>query len=56
MDCAGLRPIAGALIRQQQAGGSLSIRNPSRQIRQILTITGLDQLLTIDETFDEEHD
>ena len=52
MDSSGLSVIAGRLLRQERAGGSLCIRNPRSQIRRILEISGLDQLLTIDETQD----
>ena len=50
MDSSGLGVIAGTLFRQQPVGGTLCIRNPSRQIRQILEISGLDQLVPVDET------
>ncbi len=54
MDSSGLSVIAGTLVRQERAGGSLCIRNPRRQARQILDMSGLDQHLTIDVT--EAHD
>ncbi len=54
MDSSGLGVIAGTIVRQERTGGSLCIRNPRRQARQILDISGLGQLLKIDET--EAHD
>ncbi|MEP7112089.1 MAG: STAS domain-containing protein [Ilumatobacteraceae bacterium] len=50
MDSSGLSVIAGTLLRQERAGATLCIRNPRHQTRQILELSGLDQLLTIDVT------
>ena len=50
MDSAGLSVLAGTMRRLERTGGSLRLRRPSRQVRQILTISGLDQLLTIEES------
>lgn len=56
MDSSGLSVVAGTLYRQQRAGGSLCIRNPHRQVREILTITGLEQYVTIQESADQTLD
>lgn len=50
MDSSGLNVVARTLRRQQRSGGSLCIRNPRRQARQLLTMSGLDQHVTIEET------
>jgi anti-anti-sigma factor len=50
MDSAGLSVVAGTLRRLERTGGSLCLRGVPRQIRQILSISGLDQLLTIEES------
>ncbi len=50
MDSAGLSVLAGTMRRLERTGGSLCLRGVSRQVRQILRISGLDQLLTIEES------
>jgi anti-sigma B factor antagonist len=50
MDSAGLSVLAGTLRRLDRIGGSLCLRNVPPQIRQILKISALDQLLTIEES------
>jgi anti-anti-sigma factor len=50
MDSAGLSVVAGTMRRLERSGGSLCLRDVSRQVRQILRISGLDQLVTIEES------
>ena len=55
MDSSGLSVVAETLVRQQGSTGSLHIRNPSRQVRAILKVTGLERFVTIDETHTVDH-
>lgn len=50
MDSAGLSVLAGTMRRLDRIGGSLSLRNVPRQVRQILKISALDQRITIEES------
>ena len=45
MDCSGLRILVGQLISRHSAGGVLRIRNSSVDVRRLVEITGLDDLL-----------
>ena len=48
VDSTGTQALIVANRRCLDAGGSLSIRSPSGPVQQILHITGLDQVLTVD--------
>ena len=49
IDSTGTQALIVANRRCLDAGGSLSIRSPSGPVKQILHITGLDQVLTVDD-------
>jgi anti-sigma B factor antagonist len=49
IDSTGTQALIVANRRCLDAGGSLSVRSPSRPVKQILHITGLDQVLTVDD-------
>ena len=49
MDSAGLSVLAGTMRRLDRVGGSLCLRNVPRSVRQILKISALDTLITIEE-------
>jgi len=49
IDSTGSQALILANRRCLDAGGSLSIRSPSGPVKQILHITGLDQVLTVDD-------
>ena len=53
IDSTGTQALILANRRCLDAGGSLVIRSPSRPVEQILRITGLDQVLTVDAGGDE---
>ena len=50
MDSTGLAALVTLNNHTAQAGGQLSIRDPSPRVRQVLRITGLDTFLTITTT------
>lgn len=56
MDSSGLHVIAEMLLRQQASNGSLRIRNPHRQLREVLRITGLASYVTVEETCESTTD
>ncbi len=45
---AGLRVLLQALKQMKQQEGSVVIRNPSSEVREVFQMTGLDQILTIE--------
>jgi anti-anti-sigma factor len=49
MDASGLRVIASGAARLGAVGGKLTIRSPSHQITRLLDITGLNQVVSIEE-------
>ena len=53
IDSTGTQALILANRRCLDAGGSLLIRSPTRPVEQILRITGLDQVLTVDAGGDE---
>ena len=53
VDSAGLGSLIGAMRAARQAGGDLRIANPSEQSRMLLSLTSLDQVLTISPTVEE---
>ena len=48
MDSTGAQALILSNRRCADAGGQLVIRSPSRPVQQILEVTGLDQVLTVD--------
>ena len=48
VDSAGLRVIADTHRRLKEAGGALVVRNPSRGLSKLLTVTGLADHVTIE--------
>ena len=53
VDSAGLGSLIGGMRAARQAGGDLRIANPSEQSRMLLSLTSLDQVLTISPTVEE---
>ncbi|HZQ56576.1 MAG TPA: STAS domain-containing protein [Acidimicrobiales bacterium] len=49
IDSTGLGVLVGALKRAKEAGGQLTLRSPSRSTRKVLDITGLSQLVAIED-------
>jgi|SRR5579871_1275757 len=49
IDSTGLGVLVAALKRAREAGGQLTLRAPTRSTRKVLDITGLSQLVTIEE-------
>ena len=49
IDSSGLGVLVAALKRAREAGGELTLRSPSRPTRKVLDITGLSQLVTIED-------
>lgn len=47
MDSSGLRPILRA-IANRDPDGSITIRNPQREVRRLMTLSGIDDLVTIE--------
>lgn len=47
MDSSGLGVIVGAHKRLKGHDGSLALVSPNKQMRRILNLTGLDQILTV---------
>jgi len=48
IDSSGLSALVWGHRGAQEAGGSLTIRNPSRVVRRLLDITGLDSLIPVE--------
>ncbi len=48
IDSSGLSVLVWCNRRAQKAGGSLTLRRPSRTVRRLLDITGLDSLILIE--------
>jgi len=53
LSSAGLRAILSAAKRTKQAGGKLTLGNPSPQVNEILDIAGFASILPIFKTIDE---
>lgn len=53
MDSTGLKVLLSVQRRAELAGGSFGVAGPSRAVRKILALTGLDQTFDIYETVDE---
>ena len=53
VDSAGLGSLIGGMRAARLAGGDLRIANPSEQVTMLLSLTSLDQVLTIHPTVDE---
>lgn len=53
MDSTGLKVLLAVQRRAELAGGSFGVAGPSRSVRKILALTGLDQTFAIYETVDE---
>ena len=53
MDSTGLKVLLSIQRRAELAGGSFTVVGPSRSVRKILALTGLDQTFAIYETVDE---
>lgn len=53
MDSTGLKVLLSTQRRAELAGGSLALVGPSRAVRKILSLTGLDQTFAVHDTLDE---
>ena len=53
MDSTGLKVLLSVQRRAELAGGSFGVAGPSRSVRKILALTGLDQTFAIYDTADE---
>ena len=53
MDSTGLKVLLAIQRRADLAGGSFAVAGPSRSVRKILALTGLDQTFAIYDTVDE---
>ena len=53
VDSAGLGSLIGGMRAARQAGGNLRIADPSEQSRMLLSLTSLDQVLTLSPTVEE---
>jgi anti-anti-sigma factor len=53
LSSAGLRAILAAAKRTKQAGGKLTLGNPSQQVNEILDIAGFASILPIFKTLEE---
>lgn len=53
VDSAGLGSLIGGMRRARQAGGDLRIANPNEQVRTLLSLTSLDQVLKVHPTVEE---
>jgi anti-sigma B factor antagonist len=49
IDSTGLGVLVAALKRTREAGGRLTLRSPTRSTRKVLDITGLSQLVAIED-------
>ena len=53
MDSTGLKVLLSIQRRADLAGGSFAVAGPSRSVRKIITLTGLDQTFRVYDTVDE---
>ena len=53
MDSTGLKVLLSIQRRAELAGGSFGVAGPSRSVRKILALTGLDQTFALHDTVDE---
>lgn len=53
VDSAGLGSLIGGMRRARQAGGDLRIANPNDQVKTLLSLTSLDQVLKVHPTIEE---
>ena len=53
MDSTGLKVLLAVQRRADLAGGSLALVGPTRTVRRILTLTGLDQTFAVHDSVDE---
>ena len=53
VDSAGLGSLIGGMRAARLAGGDLRIANPSEQVKMLLSLTSLDQVLKIHPTIEE---
>ena len=53
MDSTGLKVLLSVQRRAELAGGSFGVAGPSRSVRKILALTGLDQTFAIYDTVDQ---
>ena len=53
LDSSGLGVLVGTLRRARMLGGSVRIASPSRQVREVLEITGLDAVFPVHETVED---
>ena len=53
VDSAGLGSLIGGMRTARQAGGDLRIANPTEQVKMLLSLTSLDQVLKIHPTIEE---
>ena len=53
VDSAGLGSLIGGMRRARQAGGDLRIASPTEQVKTLLSLTSLDQVLKIHPTIEE---
>jgi anti-anti-sigma factor len=49
IDSTGLGVLVAALNRAREAGGQMTLRGPTRSTRKVLDITGLSQLVAIED-------
>lgn len=53
MDSTGLKVLISIQRRAELAGGTLAVAGPSRSVRRLLALTGLDQTFTLHDSVDE---
>jgi anti-sigma B factor antagonist len=53
VDSAGLGSLIGGMRTARQAGGDLSIAEPTEQVRMLMSLTSLDQVLKMHTTLEE---
>ena len=53
VDSAGLGSLIGGMRAARQAGGDLRIANPSEQVKMLLSLTSLDQVIKVHPTIEE---
>jgi anti-anti-sigma factor len=56
VDSAGLGSLVGGMRIARQAGGDLRIANPTEQVKMLLSLTSLDQVLKIHPTIEQAFD
>ena len=52
MDSSGLKVLATVAVARADRGGVL-VRNPCEQIRRLLTVTGMSQIVTVEPPLDQ---